>query len=48
MSEETNPPNESRPAIFLIKEDNNARPMSANNLRHLGHSLLVAEGRSKC
>ena len=42
MSEETNPPKESRPTIFLVEEDGDVRPSLTNNLRQLGYRLLVA------
>lgn len=42
MYEETNPPKAARPTIFLIEEDDNARPNLTNNLRQRGYRLLVA------
>lgn len=42
MSEETNPPEAVRPTIFLVEEDDDARPNLTNNLRQLGYRLLVA------
>lgn len=42
MSAETNPPEESRPTIFLIEEDDNVRPMLKSGLRQQGYRVLVA------
>jgi DNA-binding response OmpR family regulator len=42
IREETGPPEESRPTIFLIEEDDDARPNLTKNLRQLGYRLLVA------
>lgn len=42
MSEEMNSPKKSPPTIFLIEEDNDARPSLTNSLRQLGYRLLVA------
>ena len=42
MHEEANPPKPARPTIFLVEEDNDARPNLTNNLRQLGYRLLVA------
>jgi DNA-binding response OmpR family regulator len=35
-------PEDTRPTIFLIEEDNDARPHLTKNLRSLGYRLLVA------
>ena len=42
MYEETNSPEKSRPTIFLVEEDNHARPNLTKKLRELGYRLLVA------
>lgn len=42
MHEETNAPQLSRLTIFLVEEDNDARPHLTRNLRQLGYRLLVA------
>lgn len=42
MHEETNSPEKSRPTIFLIEEDDHARPNLTQKLRELGYRLLVA------
>lgn len=42
MSEETKPHLTTRPTIFLVEEDDNARPVLTNRLRQLGYRLLVA------
>jgi DNA-binding response OmpR family regulator len=42
MSEETNPRTNPRSSIFLIEEDNHARPLLTGNLRKNGYRLLVA------
>lgn len=42
MHEPINLPKESRPTIFLVDEDNDARPRLTSNLRKLGYRLLVA------
>jgi DNA-binding response OmpR family regulator len=42
MHEETDAPEDTRPTIFLVEEDNNARPNLTRNLRKLGYRLLVA------
>ena len=42
MSEETNPPAEARPTIFLIEEDDDVRPLLRNSLRQSGYRLLIA------
>jgi DNA-binding response OmpR family regulator len=42
MSQEANPPVEPRPTIFLIEEDDDARPILVKNLRRLGYRVLVA------
>jgi len=41
MHEEPNSPGKSRPTIFLIEEDNDARPNLTKHLRQLGYRLLV-------
>jgi DNA-binding response OmpR family regulator len=42
MSGENNLPKESRPTIFLVEEDDNARSSLTNSLRQLGYRMLVA------
>jgi len=42
MSEETTSPQNSRPTIFLIEEDDDARPSLTKSLRKQGYRLLVA------
>jgi DNA-binding response OmpR family regulator len=42
MSEETNMQKKARPTIFLIEEDDDARPSLTANLRKHGYRLLVA------
>ena len=42
MSEETNSHLTARPTIFLVEEDDDARPLLTNKLRQLGYRLLVA------
>lgn len=42
MHEETNPPEESRPTIFLIEEDDHVRPLLKGSLRQRGYRVLVA------
>ncbi|HEX8776098.1 MAG TPA: hypothetical protein VF735_21190 [Pyrinomonadaceae bacterium] len=42
MYDETDPPEEARPTIFLVEEDDDARPHLSRNLRKLGYRLLVA------
>lgn len=42
MREEANPPVYTQPTIFLVEEDDNARPALTNNLRKFGYRLLVA------
>ncbi len=42
MYEETNSPEKPPPTIFLIEEDNDARPSLTRNLRQRGYRLLVA------
>jgi CheY-like chemotaxis protein len=41
MSDDTNSRRAARPTIFLIEEDDEARPILTNNLRQLGYRLLV-------
>lgn len=42
MSEETTSQRKSRPTIFLVEEDDDARPSLTANLRKHGYRLLVA------
>lgn len=42
MHENTNPPENTRPTIFLVEEDDNARPILKRNLRGKGYRVLVA------
>jgi DNA-binding response OmpR family regulator len=42
MSEETNSHRKARPTIFLIEEDDDARPGLTANLRRQGYRVLVA------
>jgi DNA-binding response OmpR family regulator len=42
MSEETGARRKARPTIFLIEEDNDARPSLTANLRKQGYRVLVA------
>ena len=42
MHEETNSPEETRTTIFLVEEDNDARPKLTKTIRQLGYRLLVA------
>ena len=42
MPEETNSNLTTRPTIFLVEEDDSARPILTNRLRQLGYRLLVA------
>jgi DNA-binding response OmpR family regulator len=42
MSVEANPHSNSRPTIFLIEEDDDARPSLTANLRRQGYRVLVA------
>ncbi|MFN2498259.1 MAG: hypothetical protein ACR2H4_18980 [Pyrinomonadaceae bacterium] len=42
MQEVTNPLLQSAPTIFVVEEDNNARPALTKNLRQFGYRLLVA------
>ena len=44
MSRETNPQRKARPTIFLIEEDDDARPSLTANLRKQGYRVLVAAG----
>ncbi len=44
MSEETNLGMKARPTIFLVEEDDDARPSLTANLRKQGYRLLVAAG----
>ena len=44
MSEEISPHLTARPTIFLIEEDDDARPSLTANLRRHGYRLLVAAG----
>jgi len=42
MDEIINPPQQSRPTILVVEEDNNARHALTKNLRQFGYRLLVA------
>ncbi|HEV2882467.1 MAG TPA: response regulator [Pyrinomonadaceae bacterium] len=42
MSEETNSHRKARPTIFLVEEDDDARPSLTANLRRQGYRVLVA------
>lgn len=42
MHEETDSPEDTRLTIFLVEEDNDARPHLTKSLRKLGYRLLVA------
>ncbi len=42
MHEDSNLKMKARPTIFLVEEDNNARPIFTKNLRECGYRLLVA------
>ena len=42
MSEEINSHNSARPTIFLVEEDDDARPLLTRSLRREGYRLLVA------
>jgi CheY-like chemotaxis protein len=42
MSEETSSHKTAQPTVFLVEEDDNARPLLTNRLRQLGYRLLVA------
>jgi DNA-binding response OmpR family regulator len=42
MHEETNSPEETRPTILLVEEDDHVRPNLTKGLRKLGYRLLVA------
>lgn len=42
MPEETNPHKTARPTIFLVEEDDDARPQLTKSLRRRGYRLLVA------
>ncbi|MCA1567680.1 MAG: response regulator [Acidobacteria bacterium] len=44
MSEATNPRGKARPTIFLVEEDDDARPSLTANLRKQGYRVLVAAG----
>ena len=44
MSEEINSQEKARPTIFLIEEDDDARPSLTANLRKQGYRVLVAAG----
>ena len=44
MSAETNSQRKARPTIFLVEEDDDARPSLTANLRKDGYRLLVAAG----
>jgi DNA-binding response OmpR family regulator len=44
MSEETNSQRKARPTIFLVEEDDDARPSLTANLRKQGYRVLVAAG----
>lgn len=44
MSEEINSQEKARPTIFLIEEDDDARPSLTANLRRQGYRVLVAAG----
>lgn len=44
MSEETTSQGKARPTIFLVEEDDDARPSLTANLRKEGYRLLVAAG----
>jgi DNA-binding response OmpR family regulator len=44
MSEATNSQRKARPTIFLVEEDDDARPSLTANLRKLGYRVLVAAG----
>ena len=44
MREVTNLPEQTRPTILLVEEDDDARPLLTKNLRELGYRLLVAAG----
>lgn len=44
ISEETNSQSTAHPTIFLIEEDDDARPSLTMNLRKQGYRLLVAAG----
>jgi CheY-like chemotaxis protein len=44
MSEETNPRGQARPTIFLVEEDDDARPSLTAHLRQHGYRVLVAAG----
>jgi len=44
MSKETNSRRETRPTIFLVEEDDNARSSLTANLRKQGYRVLVAAG----
>lgn len=42
MSEQTNPNTTDRPTVFFVEEDDAARPLLTQGLRHLGYRVLVA------
>jgi len=42
MDEINNPTVQPRPTIFVVEEDNGARPCLTKNLRQVGYRLLVA------
>jgi DNA-binding response OmpR family regulator len=42
IADETNSRKKARPTIFLVEEDNDARPILTRNLRQHGYRLLVA------
>jgi DNA-binding NtrC family response regulator len=42
MTEETDPRRKARPTIFLVEEDDDARPSLTANLRRQGYRVLVA------
>ncbi|HEV2802567.1 MAG TPA: hypothetical protein VGW12_18995 [Pyrinomonadaceae bacterium] len=44
MSEETTSQRKARPTIFLVEEDDDARPSLTMNLRKQGYRVLVAAG----
>ncbi len=42
MNEDTDPPIDNRPTIFLLEEDDDTRPGLKTNLRKMGFRVLVA------